>query len=129
MSKIAVVTGGFQLLHRGHINILQEAKKLGEVWVLLNSDEALMKTKGYVAEYAVTRTRKLFKTELVSKVILIETDPTEALRSIKPDYQVCGSDYTVETVMSKGGEFVGEIVIIPYTKGVCSTDLYKKSQE
>ena len=129
MHKTVVVTGGFQLLHKGHINLLTEANKLGDVWVLLNDDEALLRTKGYLAEPGHIRIQKLIATRLVKKITIIGDDPTELLSQIKPDYQVCGSDHTIEEVMQKGGQFVGKIVILPYTEGICSRDLYKESKK
>ncbi len=126
--KRVVVTGGFQLLHYGHINILQEARKLGEVTVLLNSDKAIKATKGYLAETFDVRSQNLIATGLVGHVLEIGEDPSVWLLMIQPDYQVCGSDHNIEEVMAKGGEYVGKIVILPYTEGVCSTDLYKKEK-
>ena len=46
MEKIVIVTGGFDPVHRGHVEYFQEASKFGKVIVGLNSDEWLMKKKG-----------------------------------------------------------------------------------
>jgi len=46
MSKIVLVSGGFDPLHSGHIHLIEEASKYGNVVVLLNSDEWLKKKKG-----------------------------------------------------------------------------------
>ena len=44
---IIVVSGGFDPLHSGHINMFKQANELGPVWLLLNTDEWLQKKKGY----------------------------------------------------------------------------------
>ena len=44
---IIVVSGGFDPLHSGHINMFKQANELGPVWLLLNTDEGLQKKKGY----------------------------------------------------------------------------------
>jgi len=126
-SKKVVVTGCFQLLHEGHLNLLQRAKALGQVIVLLNTDEGVLSLKKYLAEPFPTRKRNLLETNLVDVVFPFETDPTRLLSAIRPDVLLMGSDHTAEEAMSKGGEFVGEIVIAPYTKGVSSRRLYKQS--
>lgn len=45
--SVVLVSGGFDPIHSGHINYIQGAAKYGEVWVLLNSDEWLLKKKKY----------------------------------------------------------------------------------
>jgi D-beta-D-heptose 7-phosphate kinase/D-beta-D-heptose 1-phosphate adenosyltransferase len=126
--KIVAVSGCFQIFHRGHLLLLCRARKYGKIIVLLNSDEAVLEMKGYLAEPFETRKQNLLDWGLVEEVMKIETDPAPALAQILPDFQVCGSDYDYDEVMQKGGEFVGEIIIVPYTEGVCSSDLYKESK-
>jgi len=46
--KVIAVSGGFDPLHIGHLAMLQHAKELGRVVVLLNTDEFLIEKKGYV---------------------------------------------------------------------------------
>ena len=46
MRKLVLVSGGFDPIHSGHIYLIQEASKYGEIVVLLNSDEWLRKKKG-----------------------------------------------------------------------------------
>ena len=45
---IIVVSGGFDPLHSGHINMFKQANELGPIWLLLNTDEWLQKKKGYI---------------------------------------------------------------------------------
>ena len=46
--KIVAVSGGFDPIHVGHIRMIQEASELGDVVVIANSDEWLLRKKGYV---------------------------------------------------------------------------------
>ncbi len=46
--KIIAVSGGFDPVHKGHVQMIEEASKLGPVMVIINSDEWLMRKKGYV---------------------------------------------------------------------------------
>ena len=46
--KIIAVSGGFDPVHKGHIQMIEEASKIGPVMVIINSDEWLMRKKGYV---------------------------------------------------------------------------------
>lgn len=48
MKELAVVSGGFDPLHAGHCELIASAAKYGPVGVILNSDEWLMRKKGYV---------------------------------------------------------------------------------
>lgn len=57
--KAVYVSGGFDPIHEGHLDYLQEAKKLGSVYILLNSDEWLKRKKGYVFQTWETRARIL----------------------------------------------------------------------
>jgi cytidyltransferase-like protein len=126
-SKTCVVTGCFQILHRGHINLLEKASEYGDVTVLLNSDKGVLALKGYLAESFSRRKKNLLNTGLVSRVIEFYTDPTEFMSQLKPDILLAGSDHTKEEIISKGGKYAKQIVILPYTKGICSTDLYKET--
>ena len=46
MSELVLISGGFDPIHSGHISLIQEASKYGEVVILLNSDRWLREKKG-----------------------------------------------------------------------------------
>lgn len=85
--KIVIVSGGFDPVHGGHIDYLEEAKKLGdELWVILNTDEFLGRKKGYIFMAFEERRRVLKALKCVDKVIeSIDFDQTvcRTLRYIK----------------------------------------------
>ncbi len=128
MNKV-VVTGCFQYFHQGHINLLSSAAKYGEVTVLLNSDAGVRSLKHYLGESEVYEKRKrlLLGSGFVHRVLKIFINPTMMIRFLKPDVLVAGNDHTEEEIMKKGGWFAKQIIILPYTKGICSTDIYKRN--
>lgn len=124
MAKV-VITGCYQLLHEGHLNLIRRAAEYGELTVLLNNDAGVMALKGYLAEPYEVREQHLLDTGLVAEVVPFYTDPTYHIWLLKPDYLIAGSDHTKAEMMAKGGTFAGEVIVLPYTEGICSTDLYK----
>lgn len=82
--------------HRGHLHLIQEAAKLGDLYVALNSDEYIIRTKGpekLILNWA-DRARSLFDTKLVKDVIFFdENTPQKVALDLKPDFVVVGSDH------------------------------------
>jgi cytidyltransferase-like protein len=98
LKKVVVATGGgFDPLHQGHIRLFKEAKKLGDVLVvMLNSDEQVTKKKG-VTFYPSQHERKeiVESIKYVDKVIIDpgkDTTCEDALRLVKPDILAKGGD-------------------------------------
>ena len=89
------VSGGFDPVHIGHLRMIQEASQYGEVIVIVNSDEWLMRKKGYIFMPFEERCEILcgFK-EVKDTVTVDDVDNTvcEALRRIKPTYFANGGD-------------------------------------
>ena len=125
------------LLHHGHLNIIKEAKKLGEVIVGLLSDEAIASYKRL--PYLSYEQRKIIVENIkgVKQVIAQDSlDYVPNLRQLKPDYVVHGDDWrtgiqkkTREKVINALKEWSGELVEIPYTQGISSTYLNAKVRE
>lgn len=95
MDKIIAVSGGFDPIHEGHIDMIEAAAGYGRVHVYLNSDEWLKNKKGYIFMPYITRARILMAIKGVELVIpVIDEDHTvcETLRKFKPDYYVNGGD-------------------------------------
>jgi len=95
MKKVIMVSGGFDPPHIGHTRMFTEAAEWGEVVVALNSDEWLMRKKGYVFMTWEERAELIQQFESVSRVVSFEDrDNTacDALQTIKPDAFANGGD-------------------------------------
>lgn len=93
------VSGGFDLLHKGHCSLIQDAAKFGELIVILNSDDWLIRKKGYKVMSWMDRAFVLLSLKGVKDVIDVDdADGTvcEALQRIRPDYFANGGDRTSE---------------------------------
>lgn len=125
------------LIHPGHLNIINEARKLGEVTVGLLTDNAIASYKRL--PFLTYEQRKIIVENIkgVDKVIPQETlDYVPNLQQLKPDYVVHGDDWkegvqksTRERVINALAEWGGELVEIPYTQGISSTQLNKGLKE
>ena len=75
MHKLVLVSGGFDPIHSGHIYLIQEASKYGEVVVLLNSDEWLRKKKG--TEFMPFKERAIIMKSLKNVIDVISFDDSD----------------------------------------------------
>ncbi|MDI9870105.1 D-glycero-beta-D-manno-heptose 1-phosphate adenylyltransferase [Flectobacillus roseus] len=133
--KIVFTNGCFDIVHLGHIDYLEKARKLGDKLVLgLNTDASVNRLKGptrpVVNEYA--RSRMMAAFEFVDTVILFdEPTPLQVIEQVKPDILVKGDDYTVETIV--GSDFVlakgGEVKTISLVEGYSTTSLIQKIKQ
>ena len=97
--KSIMISGGFDPIHKGHIRMIREAVKKGEVLVIVNSDAWLMRKKGYVFmpfEERVEIIKSIKGVRDTAVVGIDDSDNTvcEALRKFKPDYFANGGDRT-----------------------------------
>ena len=95
--KRIMVSGGFDPIHKGHIRMIQEAARKGDVIVIVNSDEWLMRKKGFVFMPFEERVEIIKSIKGVTSSLGIEdSDNTvcEALRKYRPDYFANGGDRT-----------------------------------
>ncbi len=114
--KVVFTNGHFDLLHAGHLNYLQTARKLGEALFLgLNGDGSTRRLKGEGRPLvpAAERAQLLEALRPVTAVIIFEEDTADRLiELLKPDIYVKGGDYhhkvlpERELVESLGGEVV-----------------------
>ncbi len=130
MNKVYVGMSA-DLVHPGHINILKVAAKLGQVTVGLLTDSAIASYKRLPYLAFDQRKAVIENIKGVQKVIpQKELNYTENLNKIKPDYVVHGDDWrtgiqseTRRKVMETLSEWGGELVEVPYTRGISSTKL------
>jgi len=101
-AKVVVASGGFDPLHVGHIEYLNKAKELGDMLVvILNSDEFLIKKKGFVfmkAEERKTILKNLKSVDLVVDCIDQDMTVCQTLAVINPDIFAKGGDRTKEEI-------------------------------
>lgn len=125
------------IVHPGHINIIQTAAALGEVMVGLFTDEAIASYKNPPYMDYETRETVIRNIKGVSQVVpQTSRDYEENLRKFKPDYMVHGTDWRegpLADVRAKAieilAEWGGEIVEPEYTKGISSSAIKKKIRE
>lgn len=130
MARIIYTAGVFDLLHRGHINLLWRSKQLGDVLVVgVVSDSGCMAYKGRSpVENAQLRERNVLRLGFVDVVVSQRTtDPTEHLERFQPSVMTHGDDWERliqghETIDRLGIEFVR----LPYTPGISSTELRQR---
>src|SRR3989338_6844223 len=135
--KLVYVGMSVDLIHHGHINIIQEAAKLGTVIVGLLTDKAIASYKRLPALTYEQRKKVIENIKGVSEVVTQETmDYVQNLLKYKPDYVVHGDDWKTgvqkqirERVIETLKEWGGEIVEITYTGGISSTQLHKYLKE
>lgn len=125
------------LVHPGHLNILKEACKHGEVTVGLLTDAAIASYKRIPFMEFEQRKIVIENIKGVSQVVAQETlDYDHNLRKYKPDYVVHGDDWkegvqreTRDKVIKTLAEWGGQLIEIPYTQGISSTQLNKTLKE
>ncbi|MBN2611870.1 MAG: D-glycero-beta-D-manno-heptose 1-phosphate adenylyltransferase [Bacteroidales bacterium] len=130
--KIVFTNGCFDILHRGHIEYLAKAKKLGEIlFIGLNTDESVKRLKGADRPFQDEDSRAVILASLkfVDYVSLFHEDtPYELIKKVQPDVLVKGSDYKPEEiagfdiVKAKGGI----VKTIDFVEGFSSTSLIQK---
>lgn len=129
--KTVYVGMSADLVHPGHLNVLRTAAKYGEVVVGLLTDKAIASYKRIPYMEYEQRKEVIENIKSVSRVIPQETlDYVPNLRKLKPDYVVHGDDWkegvqreTRQRVVEVLAEWGGELIEVPYTKGISSTRL------
>jgi D-beta-D-heptose 7-phosphate kinase/D-beta-D-heptose 1-phosphate adenosyltransferase len=129
---VVFTNGCFDLLHVGHITLLEDCRRFGSKLVLgLNTDASVSRLKGPSRPIIGERERARVMAALaaVDAVVLFDEEtPLELIRVLKPDVLVKGGDYTIETVI--GHEDViaagGRVEIVPTVEGFSTTNIVKK---
>lgn len=137
MSKIVYIGMSADLIHPGHLNVINEGRKLGEVVVGLLTDEAIASYKRLPFLSFEQRRTIVENIKGVSRVVPQRTlDYVPNLRDLKPDYVVHGDDWqtgvqqqTRARVIEALKEWGGELVEVPYTPGISSTQLNRGLKE
>jgi len=123
--RIVFTNGCFDILHIGHLELLEKAKSYGDVLIVgMNSDSSVKQIKGPDRPILTEqdRARLLAAIEMVDYVVLFDEEtPFELLRQIKPNILVKGEDYKPDEVV--GRDIVDEVKIIPFVRGKSTTNI------
>jgi D-beta-D-heptose 7-phosphate kinase/D-beta-D-heptose 1-phosphate adenosyltransferase len=121
--KVVFTNGCFDLLHRGHLFLLREARKLGDVLVVgLNSDDSARRVKGPDRPVMLEedRVELLEALPCVDHVVVFDEDTPEALiRRVEPDLHVKGGDHAGDRLAEESAveEIGGEVIVLPLLPG------------
>lgn len=136
-AKTVYVGMSADLVHPGHLNVIDKAAELGEVTVGLLTDRAIASYKRLPYMSFEQRRQVVEKLKGVDRVVPQETlDYVPNLRKYKPDYVVHGDDWREgvqrnvrQSVIEALAEWGGRLVEVPYTEGISSTQLNKALKE
>ena len=129
--SIVTINGAFDLLHKGHLHILFEAKRPGDILIVaLNTDERIRSSKGVSRPInpLPDRLEMMASIEWVNFVTWFgEEDPRDLLRDISPDVHVNGSEYGPQCLEAQTLTDIGaRLYIVDLLAGRSSTNIVKK---
>ena len=130
--QIVFTNGCFDLLHPGHVALLEEARRQGDLLVVgLNSDRSVAKLKGAGRPLVpqADRAEVLAALEAVDRVVIYdETTPFELIRALVPDVLVKGADWAKDAIV--GADIVeaagGRVVRVATVPGQSTTSLVER---
>ena len=126
--KIVFTNGCFDILHAGHVSVLEFSRSKGDELVVgLNSDASVRRLKGPTRPVNTQADRALVLAALesVSAVCIFDEDtPYNLIKQVRPDVLVKGGDYKTDEIV--GREFAKKVVRFPLLKGRSTTNIIKK---
>lgn len=131
--KIVFTNGCFDIIHAGHVSLLERAKQLGDILIVaINSDESIKRLKGSnrPINQLEDRISVLRAMSCIDYIIPFEEDtPLNLIRDIKPDVLIKGGDYLVTEIV--GADYVksynGSVYSLPLYGNLSSSSLLEKS--
>src|ERR1700730_2390288 len=127
--RIVFTNGCFDLLHVGHINLLERSRQQGDrLIVAINSDDSVRALKGPTRPIVGEgqRARVLAALSAIDAVVIFnESTPLELILAIRPDILVKGSDYMEETVVgaTEVRAWGGRVCLVPIVGGFSTSEL------
>jgi D-beta-D-heptose 7-phosphate kinase/D-beta-D-heptose 1-phosphate adenosyltransferase len=130
--KIAFTNGCFDLLHPGHISLLDQARRTADRLIVgLNADMSIRRLKGpdRPVQSEVARATVLAAVKSVDAVVIFSEDtPIRLIETLQPDVLIKGADYTLGTVV--GADLVigrgGKVVLAELLSGHSTTETVKR---
>jgi len=134
---VVYTSGVFDILHRGHLNILNHARTLGKkLTVGIQNDQAVFENKGY---YPVLKTKERLEQmrslPFVDEVIEYYSGVNQAsiLAKVKPDTMIQGDDWPLQADRTKVMQYLKDhgikLVLVPYTKEISDTEIKRRIWE
>ena len=135
MDKIVFTNGCFDIIHAGHIDLLERAKMLGTYLIVgINSDASVRKIKGADRPFMneIERKAVLLGLKSVNEVhIFDELTPENLIKELKPDILVKGGDWKESEII--GADFVrensGKVFSLPLKEGFSSSKIVEKIRQ
>jgi D-beta-D-heptose 7-phosphate kinase/D-beta-D-heptose 1-phosphate adenosyltransferase len=132
--KVGMTNGCFDLLHKGHLSLIKQAKaECDRLIIALNSDASVSRIKGPSRPVHDEKTRASILSALryVDAVVIFDDDSVlSTIQALKPDVLVKGADYTIDKVV--GSDFVmaygGRVHLASLSQGQSTTNTIKKMQ-
>lgn len=133
--RVVLTNGCFDLLHPGHVALLEAARREGDVLVVaLNSDESVRALKGAGRPVVPEgeRAETLLALEAVDRVVVYDEEtPIEVIRALVPDVLVKGADWAADRII--GRDVVeargGTVVRIAFAPGFSTTSIIEKIKQ
>ena len=125
MVKKVWVNGSFDILHLGHIRLLEYANLFGNVRVGIDTDERIKEKKGKDRPYNTLEDRVefLYSLKYVNSVVTFGSNEEliDNIRKYDPDIMVIGDDYNYHTIV--GIEYIPEVKFFPKVEGKSTTKI------
>lgn len=130
--RLVFTNGVFDILHRGHVEYLNQARILGDaLFVGVNSDESTRRIKGDKRPIVPQQDRMFVLANLQSVDyvgLFDEETPLELISAIVPDILVKGADWTIDTVVGKNvvESAGGRVLTIPFVPDRSTTNIVQR---
>jgi rfaE bifunctional protein nucleotidyltransferase chain/domain len=130
--SVVFTNGCFDILHRGHVHILREARASGDILIVgINSDRSVKSIKGASRPILpeTDRIELIGAMEMVDYVVLFdEPDPYRLIAAIKPSVLVKGGDWSADKIVGADvvAEHGGRVTVIPYLQGFSTTEIIER---
>jgi D-beta-D-heptose 7-phosphate kinase/D-beta-D-heptose 1-phosphate adenosyltransferase len=124
------VNGAFDVLHIGHIKLLEYASSFGTLRVGIDTDERVKEKKGELRPYNSLEDRMGFMRSIrfVDSVVAFDSDETlvEHIKQWRPDIMIIGDDYQYEQIIGK--EYIPKIEFFKKINGISTTKILENEK-
>ena len=131
LQKTVFVNGTFDILHRGHLELLRYARTRGYVYVGIDTDECVKGKKGYTRPVHSQEERKFLLENLrsVDEVIFFSSEPEfeELIKSLQPDIIIVGSDWKEKSTIKS--YYDGELIFFDRMEDYSTTQTIERIYE